>query len=248
MRGDHRDPREALAALAALSALAALLPCALLAACGDPSAPGAPAVDLEGPRGYVETPGPWLVRAAAPAALASGGLWLEVALTEDPEQPPAVERLPLIESARPDVHLALLPAAPEGVEVRYVLRGAQAEPLTAPRSFTLVPADPPAAPPAECRVTLVSPDLSDPLGAPLSARDDTGQEAGVQVTFVARYAGPGYALVRLSLGGEEHLAATRRGEAALLGVRVPAGLSELRLEAFGERAARCALEARVALD
>ena len=239
MRGD-------LLLCAILRALLCAHLCALSVSCGEPT-DSAATVDLEGPRGYVEAPGPWLVRAGGPASLLVGG-WIEVTLTDPQGAPAPAERLPLIESARPDVRLALLPAAPEGVEVRYALRGARGEELAPWRSFALVSAAPPAAPPAECRVTLASPDLSDPLGAPLSARDDAGQAAGVQVTFVARYSGPGEALVRLALGGEVHLAATRRGEAALVGVRVPAGLSELLLDAFGERAARCALEARVALD
>lgn len=212
-----------------------------LEACGDPTPPHARAVDLEGPRGYVSAPGPWLVRASAPAPISAEGLWLEVEVGggaggEEPEPAPEpLTRLPLTESGRGDLYLGLIPPAQEGLTVSYTLTDAQGAPLTPPRSFTYEPPPSPPPAPAPCAVRFSAPNLS----RPLSVASDTGQAAGIQITIIARYTGAGDALVRLSLGDALYLAAAQRGEAAFVGVTAPVGLSEVRLEAFGEGAARC---------
>ncbi|MCB9547112.1 MAG: hypothetical protein H6706_14865 [Myxococcales bacterium] len=206
-----------------------------LAACDD--APrAAVALDLDGPRGAVEAPGPWTIHAftsddrpvtlwaavddAPLAALGTGtdpagGVW------------------------------ALLPAAPPGAVIRYyAAAGALREPAEGERHVTVrAPREiePPTPPPMTCSLAFRFP----VDGLQLAQRDDDAPQAGVQITALLQTDLPDGAPARLVAGDRGYAASAAGGRLVFGGIDVPRGTLALVAEATPRGGTPCRAEVTV---
>jgi hypothetical protein len=194
------------------------LPLLLLLACDDP----APLViDLDGPRGTVNAPGPWPVRVFAggePATLrvaVGAGDFTSVALALDAQ----------------GGYVGRLPDAPVGSVLRYyaVVAGRSEPDPERARQVEVRPtgvlADP--APPAACRLAFRWP--TD--GLILDSSDDGAPQAGVQITVVVDTNLVDGTAARLDVGGRGYSAAAGAGVLGFSGVTLPEGRVALVVEA-----------------
>lgn len=204
-------------------ALAGALLVVGVAACADDL--GRVLVDLEGPRGEVEAPGPWGV-----AVLTDGTtptLW--IARDDAP-----FETAPL-DAIGGGQFVGALPAAPVGAVIRYyATAAADALPpggADAPRRVTVVarPLTVDAAPPATCALRFTRP--TD--GARLSAADDdNAPQAGVQITVRVETDLPGGHAVRLRNGETGYAGVVEQGVVAFAPVTLAPGEATLIADAI----------------
>ncbi|MGK0358567.1 MAG: hypothetical protein ACI9U2_000856 [Bradymonadia bacterium] len=144
----------------------------MASACDDPSTLGV--IDLDGPRGSIDGPGPWPVTVYAGSA--GRGAQVEWQVDDGPSQSV------LLIAARDDVMVGLLPDAPAGSTLRYFARLADGriEPQAQPRSVRILARPMVAATPTPCRLAFRWPID----GLRLTRFADAAPQAGVQLTAV----------------------------------------------------------------
>lgn len=149
-----------------------VLACSMAAGCDDGSSNGV--IDLDGPRGAVDGPGPWPVTVYAGSA--GQGAQIQWQLDDGPQ-----ETLPLI-AARDDVMVGLLPDAPVGSTLRYFARLAdgRVEPSMEPRTVRVRERPAIEVTPTPCRLSFRWP-LD---GLQLTRFADAAPQAGVQMIAV----------------------------------------------------------------
>lgn len=254
-----------------LCAPVSLLLSACLSGCLEPAPMSPPSlIELEGPRGEVSAPGPWLTRVYLPSEWRSqvNALRLAVSfdLLEEGEEGQGGEELPhsasqliaLTPSAREELYLAPLPPLTLNTPLSYQLINASGEPLTPSRSLSLRPSamSEPQREPPQCALTLLDPRE----GEPLSRSQDSAQPAGLQYTLIVGYesspqsTGGGLpSMVKLTthLGERDEwtsIAEVTRGLAALPRVTLNPGRHLIYAEGFGGDGAHCTLTASVWVD
>lgn len=200
------------------SALACAVTAGVALGCADDL--GRVLVDLEGPRGEVEAPGPWGV-----AVLTDGTAPTLFAARDGGGAAAGFEVVPL-DAIGGGQFVGALPAAPVGAVIRYYAEaGGDALPpggADAPRRVEVIArrviAD--AAPPGTCALRFTRP--AD--GARLSAaQDDNAPQAGVQITARVETDLPGGHAVRLRVGDVGYAGVVEQGVVAFAPVTLPAG-------------------------
>ena len=147
--------------------------------------------DIEGPRGLVNTNGPWLVRIALPEQIETNRLQLSYRIfandqSIDREEPILSDEgiAEVIESARPDTAFALIPDIELGQFIEYTLILDGKQQSESVRFRKRVPS-------GEGELDLISPqcevylDSPDPK-LPITPSRDQAPEDGVQIIFAAR--------------------------------------------------------------
>lgn len=213
-----------------------LLGCAALSLSACDHTTPAP-IDLDGPRGQVQAPGPWPVRVFVSDATAE----ILAAVDDGPFVPVGLAR------TTDEGQLGLLPDAPVGSTVRYYARvGSRTEPsggAVAARQLRVVPVRAPAdpAPPGACRLSFRWP--TD--GLRLSAADDDAPQAGVQITVILETNLVDAAPARLDVEGRGYSGQAGAGVVAFANVTVPQGGVELVAEATPDGGTPCRARIRV---
>jgi len=230
----------------------ATLLCALIIAlssvrCAEPlpplSAPP-PEWELEGPRGQVDSPGPWLIRAFLPRDPSEVSVLVE--RKESDGEWVELPSPPLIQSLQSAVWLATLPLLSEGETLRYQLSGQSVgEGLW--REVSYHSPGERARDVTACSVSIIEPRPDQVL----SARDDVGQASGVQYTLIAQLSG-GEGAQREALSGavklsvnldseraRRYMSLSAGGRASFPSVTLQPGRQSARVEGFMSSGAYC---------
>lgn len=197
-------------------------------ACDDDAAPRI--VDLEGPHGRAEAPGPWPV-----AVLALRGTPQLMWATDDGEFAPLELR------ADGDRHVGHLPDQPVGTVLRYFARAGDDVEPTVPRTAEVVApeATPDAGvPPGRCALVFRRPRDGDVLTL---AEDDAEPQAGLQTTVIVETNLADGVPARLRAGGIGYAGETGAGVVAFDGVSLRDGEQTLEVDAVAAGGEPCAL-------
>ena len=216
----------------------------LLTACASDPLTQIESPDVEGPRGKVTWPGPYLVRIYLPQNVPAR---LSYQLSDEPTDEPLSAQLSLSPSGQPKVWFATLPSVAPQIEVRYTLKSIDGDHLSPTFSYIFIlplPDEVPLDREEPCALEMTSP----PPPALLDLSEDESQTSGVQYTFTLNVASLNEGWVTLKLGESSALAPISRGRAAFPKVTVPRGAQRVTFNAFGLKGARCALTEVVRLN
>ncbi len=201
---------------------------ALLAfACDDEASPRI--IDLEGPHGRAEAPGPWPV-----AVLASGGTPQVMWAIDDAEFEPLELR------ADGDRYVGRLPDQPVGTVLRYFARVEDDVEPTLPRTAEVVASEAPAdagIPPGRCALVFRRPKDGDVL----TLDDDAEPQAGLQTTVIVETNLADGVPARLRAGGVGYAGETGAGVVAFDAVALRDGEQRLEVDAVAAGGEPCAL-------
>jgi len=197
----------------------------LCAACDDATAPRI--IDLEGPHGLAETPGPWPV-----AVLARGGTPAVMWATDDGDFTPLELRVD------GDRHVGRLPDQPAGTTLRYFARVEDDVEPEQPRTARVVdPAPPPDMEPAPGRCALAF--RRPRQGDVLTFDDDAAPQAGLQLTVVVSTNLADGVPARLRVGGVGYAGSAGAGVVAFEGVSLRDGEQTLEVDAVAAGGEPC---------
>lgn len=223
-----------------------LILCALFIACVETNDPQkAPTLaELEGPRGLVDTPGPWLLKAYLPDGLEGQ---IEVELQNDLGTWDPLPPIELNPSPRPDLWLSTLPILMTNQVLRYRLstRDFLENNWREVRLDQDVQASDPI---EECSITLIEPSQTQIL----DQQNDQGQAAGLQYQVIAHLwvyeINPenSHALkLTMNLGSNQEtrvMTLTEVGLATFPLVTLAQGTQRIRLEGFTAQGGYCVQE------
>ena len=220
----------------------------LVTACAPDPRTQTPSPDVEGPRGKVTWPGPYLVRVFLPQNIpAQLSYQLSYQLSSAPVDEPLSAQVPLSPSGQPEVWFAVLPPVPPQVEVRYTLESLDGDPLSLTFSYMLT-----LPPPDEARLdreeTCALEMTAPPPPALLDPSEDESQTSGLQYTFTLNVSPLNEGWVTLKLGESSALAPISRGRVAFPKVTIPRGTQRVTFNAFSLQGTRCALTEIIRLD
>lgn len=234
-----------------------LITLSVLISCADPSAlKPIPQPELEGPRGQVTSPGPWLIKAFLPRAPSEAQVELEQEVA--PGAWETLEPPRLTQSPQVSLWLGTLPTLSEGRALRYrLLDEANGAPSLSPpwRSVLYLSADSRSVAAPVCTVSLIEPRPDQVL----NDRSDVGQAAGLQYKFVAGLRGaeetsdeqPSAIKLTVNLAGAHeraYMSLSEGGRAVFSSVTLTAGQQQARVEGFTSQGAYCQRQVTLHVD